>query len=161
MPHSRRLVGTLGALLLAGSGVAAAQAASNRPATVTRAEFRQLRWLEGAWRSTREGQRPTFERYSVMNDSTYVIQYLADSSLTSTRGTAMLRLRKGRLYQVSGQARWIATTVRADRISFVPDEIARTRITYRRESSARWIRTTTVDEPTGPREEVSHLERIP
>jgi hypothetical protein len=114
MPHSRRRIGALGALLLAGSGVAGAQAASGRPATVTRTEFRQLRWLEGAWRSTREGQRPTFERYSVMNDSTYVIQYLADSSLTSTRGTALLRLRKGRLYQVSGQSRWIATTVRAN-----------------------------------------------
>jgi hypothetical protein len=73
----------------------------------------------------------------------------------------MLELRKGRLYQVAGQARWIATVVRPDRISFVPDEIARTRITYRQESTKRWIRTTTVDEAAGPREEVSHLERIP
>lgn len=160
MLHSRRRIGALAALLLSGTGVAGAQGA-DRPATVTRAAFRQLRWLEGAWRSTREGQPATFERYSVVNDSTYVIQYLSDSSLTSTRGTAMLRLRGGRLYQVSGQSRWIATTVHTDRISFVPDEVARTRITYRRESASRWIRTTIVDAPAGPREEVSHLQRIP
>ena len=160
MRRSRRRIGALGALLLGGSGVAGAQAASTRPAAVTRAEFRQLRWLEGAWRSTREGQPATFERYSVLNDSTFVIQYLADSNFTSTRGSAMIQLRKGRLYQVAGQSRWIATTVRVDRVSFEPDEIARTRITLRRESTNRWIKTTTVDGPAGPREEVAHLERI-
>lgn len=150
------LVSGMAAALIAPA--AGAQAA--RPAAVSRAEFARLRWLEGSWRTTRDGQRPTFERYGVMNDSTYLIQYLSDSSLTSTRGTAMLQLRKGRLYQMSGQSRWIATEVRPDRIVFVPDEIARTRITYRRESAGRWIRTTSWDDPSGAHEEVSHLERI-
>jgi hypothetical protein len=145
-------------LLLAGL---AAAAPAQQPAAVTRAEFARLRWLEGSWRATREGQRPTFERYSHMNDSTFLIQFMSDSTLTSTRGSAMLELRRGRLYQVSGQSRWIATVVRPDRISFVPEEIARTRITYRQESTKRWIRTTTVADAAGPREEVSHLERIP
>jgi hypothetical protein len=70
----------------------AAPASTVTPKTVTTAELQKLKWIEGTWRGTGETQPPFFERYRFENDSTLVMEELADESLSKVNGTTRYEL---------------------------------------------------------------------
>lgn len=83
-------------------------------------DFQQLRWLEGRWMGTTDGESPFYEQYHFQNDSTLVVTYYADAGFTRRTGGAKVYLSVEHLYQTAGPARWAATRVTRSGIYFVP-----------------------------------------
>ena len=65
------------------------------PARVTPAEFRALHWIQGSWRGRMPDGRYFYERYTVADDSTIVVQMLADSTFVRVTGTDSIVHRAG------------------------------------------------------------------
>lgn len=110
-------------------------------AAVSREQFAQLRWLEGTWRGTGDGQAPFYERYDVVDDTTILMQSFSDSTLRTTTGESRIVLTGGQVLQreegsdrVSGAARIDATS-----IDFVPVKRGFTYSWRRGSTSDEWI----------------------
>lgn len=69
------------------------------PAVASADDFKNLHWLEGTWR----GEMPTggffFERYTLINDSTFAVEAFPDSSLNAPQPIGRVSLRGGVLYR--------------------------------------------------------------
>jgi hypothetical protein len=102
------------------------------PGHFTESDFQSLRWLEGEWRGT-GGQRPFFEGYESLNDSTIRIHYYADSTRTSERGAGSVYLSGGVIYHEADGGVWVAVQFDSTGIHFVPSEGA--------ENGFRWTQT--------------------
>jgi hypothetical protein len=143
--HGRGARGLRGALvvcaLLAASGRAAI-AQRGIPATAFGAsDLAKMRWIEGYWRGSATGERPFYERYQFVNDSTIEITYYADSAFSRTTGGGRVYVSVGRVYHTSGAARWGAAHVGADGIYFIPQQNASNTFTWTYRSPDEWIAT--------------------
>lgn len=125
------------------TAVAAAPAPTGEAALadVSREQFAQLRWIEGTWRGTGDGQAPFYERYDVVDDTTILMQSFSDSTLRTTTDESRIVLTGGRVLQreegsdrVSGAARIDATS-----IAFVPVNRGFTYSWRRGSTSDEWI----------------------
>src|SRR5437868_6762298 len=85
------------------------------------ADLARLRWLEGAWAGTSPGEKPIFETYKFLNDSTIEVTYYADAELTRATGGGKIYLNAGRIYRTSGPGRWAATALDEREAKFRPD----------------------------------------
>lgn len=99
------------------------------PGHYTLDDFQSLHWLEGDWEGT-GGQRPFFEGYESVNDSTIRIHYYADSTLSEDRGTGKMYLSEGVIYHTADGGTWVAAQFDSTGIYFAPQEGA--------ENSFRW-----------------------
>ncbi len=63
---------------------------------ITTADLQKLKWIEGTWRGTGEVQPPFFERYHFENDSTLVMEELADETLNQVTKTTRYELKENR-----------------------------------------------------------------
>jgi hypothetical protein len=99
------------------------------PGHYTLNDFQSLQWLEGDWEGS-GGQRPFFEGYESVNDSTIRIHYYADSTLSKDRGTGSVYLSKGVIFHTADDGTWVAARFDSTGIYFVPHENA--------ENSFRW-----------------------
>ena len=132
-------------------------ASSPVAASVSEKEFRALRWLEGNWRGAAAGEKPFYEGYRFVDDSTMVMTYYADSTFARPTGTATVELRNGGVYHRSGNALWVVTRHDESGLQFAPVERARNHFVWKRESPSAW--TATLTAPNRPAV-VYRLERI-
>jgi hypothetical protein len=112
-------------------------ATSQTPARITVADFRKLRWIEGSWRGSGDGQAPFYERYRFPDDSTLVVDAFPDSTLSTVGESTRFELRGGTLGNPGG-VRWVASRLDDRAVDFVPVAGARNTFTWRFESPDRW-----------------------
>ena len=136
----------------------AAPASTVTPKTVTTAELQKLRWIEGTWRGSGETQSPFFERYRFENDSTLVMEELADESLSKVNSTTRYELKDGRF----GTDRAVATALDDTSVTFSPLIADRNSFTWQSESKDTWkaILTSPATAKAPAKETIYKLERI-
>jgi hypothetical protein len=136
----------------------AAPASTVTPKTVTTAELQKLKWIEGTWRGTGETQPPFFERYRFENDSTLVMEELADESLSKVNGTTRYELKDGRF----GTDRAVATALDDTSVTFSPLISGRNSFRWQSESKDTWkaILTLPATAKAPAKETIYKLERI-
>lgn len=117
--------------------VCRAQKTDTSPSHHTRAEFQSLQWLEGNWRGS-GGQRPFFERYEMLNDTTIQIHYYTDSTRTEERGTGSVYLSEGMIYHTADGATWVAVQLDDTGIYFSPHQGAHNSFRWTRISATTW-----------------------
>lgn len=100
-------------------------------------DLRRLRWIEGSWRGSGDGQAPFYERYRFADDSTLVVDSFADSTLATVSESTRFELRGGRLGN-PGAARWVASRLDGRAVDFVPVAGARNTFTWRYDSPDQW-----------------------
>jgi len=137
--------------------VCSAQETDIGPSHHSRAEFQSLQWLEGDWRGT-GGQRPFFERYEILNDTTIQIHYYADSTRTEEQGSGSVYLSEGVIYHTADGATWVAVQFDDTGIYFSPHEGAQNSFRWTRISSTAWEAVLQFE---GGRETRYELTRIP
>lgn len=69
------------------------------PARASAADFLGLRWLEGTWRGRMQDGRHFYERYTLVNDSTFAVEAFADSTLGAPRDGGRVSLRGHAVYR--------------------------------------------------------------
>ena len=158
----------IGLLTLTGA-VACNKAASNSnnqsatvaptptPKTITTADLRKLKWIEGTWRGTGETQPPFFERYRFENDSTLVMEELADESL-KINSTTRYELKNGQF----GTDRAVATGLDDTSVTFSPLIPGRNSFRWQSESKDVWkaILTLPATAKAPAKETIYILERV-
>jgi hypothetical protein len=93
------------------------------------AELAKLRWIEGSWRGTGDVETPFYERYHFENDSTLVVDSFDDEKFSKISETSRFELKDGLFGNVGDGARWAATAIDDNSISFEP--IAKAKNSFR------------------------------
>jgi hypothetical protein len=104
-------------------------------------DFAKLRWLEGNWAGTAQGEPDVFGRYHFTSDSTIDITYYRDRAMTQASANGRVYLTMGRVYHTLGPGRWGATHVGADGAYFVPQVNAHNTFDWSYESPDSWSAT--------------------
>ena len=128
------------------------------PQNITTSDLKKLRWIEGTWRGTGETQPPFFERYRFENDSTLVMEELADESLSKVNSTTRYELKDGRF----GTDRAVATALHDTSVTFSPLISGRNSFKWQSESKDTWkaILTLPATAKAPAKETIYKLERI-
>ena len=128
------------------------------PKTITTADLQKLKWIEGTWRGTGEVQPPFFERYKFENDSTLVMEELADESLGKVNSTTRYELTDGRF----GTERAVATALDDTSVTFSALIPGRNSFRWQSESKDSWKAILTLPATgTAPaKETIYKLERV-
>lgn len=133
------------------------------PAKLTAEDLKKLRWIEGSWRGTGVNQPAFFERYHWENDTTLVVEGFDDEQLTKSNGITRFELKDGEFGGGSEGARYVATALDDNSITFAPVVKARNTFVWKRESKDSWtaiLKTlATPDKPA--KETIYNLERWP
>ena len=126
--------------------------------TITTTDLQKLKWIEGTWRGTGETQPPFFERYRFENDSTLVMEELADESLSKVNSTTLYELKDGRF----GTDRAVATALDETSVTFSPLDPRRNSFRWQSESKDSWKAILTLPATgTAPaKETIYKLERV-
>ena len=136
--------------------------ASPVPKQITPAELAKLRWIEGAWRGT-GGDVPTFyERYKFENDTTLLVETLADETLSKVSDQSRFELKDGHFsYSAEGSGS-VATSLDDTSITFEPTGKSRNSFRWQRESENSWkaiLKWT--DKNSAAKERIYSMERLP
>jgi hypothetical protein len=110
--------------------------------------LKQLPWLLGTFRGRGEGttvQEPFYERYSLADDSTLIVESFRDSTLTGAIDTSRYEARRDSLTN-PGARRYVATAITADSIAFAPLIGVNNGFTWRKGDDTSWVAVIT---PTG------------
>ena len=128
------------------------------PLNITTNDLKKLRWIEGTWRGTGEVQPPFFERYKFENDSTLVMEELADESLSKVNSTTRYELKDGRF----GTDRAVATALDETSVTFSPLIPGRNSFRWESESKDSWkaILTLPASGSKPAKETIYKLERL-
>ena len=124
----------------------------------TLADFRSLDWLQGDWRGA-GGQRPFFEGYELVNDSTIRVHYYADSTRSAVRGTGSVHYSAGVIYHEADGATWAAVRLDSTGIHFAPREGASNTFRWTRLSDTTWEAVLRFEDGSEARYEMSRIER--
>ena len=111
-----------------------ASSQSSKPKRVSPDELRKLRWIEGAWRGTGDGQAPFFERYHFENESTLVVETFVDQTLSKVTDVTRFELRDGQFGNWGEGDRWAVTQLGDVSVTFEPVFHAKNSFRWRRES---------------------------
>jgi hypothetical protein len=124
------------------STVATAQSQRILPkARFSLADLKKLRWIEGRWSGAAQGQKPFYEQYRFVNDSTLEISYFADSTFGQASGRGRVYLSVGRVFHVSGPSLWGASHIDESGAFFVPERNATNSVSWTFQSPDIWIAT--------------------
>jgi hypothetical protein len=138
-----------------------AQAA--KPKHISTGELAKLRWIEGTWRGTGDVEKPFYERYHFEDESTLVVEGLADETLSKVTDVTRFELKDGAFGNAGEGARWVATQLEDTAITFEPIARARNTFRWQRESKDVWKAIlnwpATGDKPA--RQRVYLMERLP
>ena len=143
------------ALVVAGLA-ACSRASSDRPAdsstgatpiadvpaaSAPRTALTAMPWLLGSFRGAgAEGtvQAPFYEKYSLIGDSTLVVEGFADSTWSGKPDSTRYQLR-GDSLAGAGSARYVASVVTPDSVVFSPRAGVRNGFTWRRGDDSSWV----------------------
>jgi hypothetical protein len=109
------------------------------PATITRAEFAQLKWIEGTWRGSGANQAPFYERYRFTNDTTLAVDAFTDSTMTRINETSYFVLANGKLTNTNPNLKWEATKLTDKSVTFTPVVGVRNTFVWDRQTADSWI----------------------
>jgi hypothetical protein len=144
----------------AASLLAACESQSSRTvaaASVSPAQFQQLRWLEGRWRGTGGGIDPFFEAYRWVDDSTIRKYDLADSTLAVVTDSGEIVLRGGTVRSQSPARAWVVEALDSSSVRFAPERNAVNAFEWRRTGAGEWTARLTWDSAGVPRERVYEM----
>lgn len=102
--------------------------------------LKRLPWLFGAFRGIgADGttQAPFYERYSLADDSTLIVESFTDSTLTGKIDTTRYEARRDSLSN-PGAARYLATAISSDSVTFGPWVGVKNGFTWRKGDAAGW-----------------------
>ncbi|MCA1557167.1 MAG: hypothetical protein LC731_01350 [Acidobacteria bacterium] len=109
-----------------------------KPKTIKTSELAKLRWIEGTWRGTGDVDKPFFERYYFENDSTLVVESYTDETLSKVSDVTKFELKDGQFGNGGEGARWAATELDDNAVTFSPIARARNTFRWQRESKDLW-----------------------
>lgn len=116
-----------------------------KPKRLSPGELAKLRWIEGTWRGTGDIEKPFYERYHFEDDSTLVVEGLADETLSKVTEVTRFELKDGAFGNAGEGARWVATQLEDKFVTFEP--IARARNTFRWQSESKDVWKAILDWP--------------
>lgn len=133
------------------------------PAKLTADDLKKLRWIEGTWRGTGVTQPAFFERYRWENDTTLAVDSFENEKLEKVTDTTRFELKDGEFGGGSEGARYVATALDDNAITFGPVVKARNSFVWKRESKDLWTAIIQPlprpDRPT--KETIYKMERLP
>lgn len=109
------------------------------PATVPRADFRHISYLQGRWRGVDASGKAFFESYIALDDTTMRSFTFSDSTFTSPSESGRIRWASGQVRIDGGEVRWVATLWTADSVRFEPELGASNSFTWIRRSPDAWL----------------------
>ena len=134
-----------------------------QPKRVSADDLKRLRWIEGAWRGTGDAEEPFFERYRFENETTLAVESFKDQTLSGADDVTRFELRDGVFGNGGEGARWVATGLDGDSVTFSPVAKARNTFRWQRESADVWKAVldypASADKPA--RRRVYRMERLP
>jgi hypothetical protein len=131
------------------------------PKLINAADLAKLRWIEGSWRGTGDGQSPFYERYKFENDSTLVVEGLADETLSKVNDVSRFELKNGHFGSGTADSGSVATALDDNSITFAPLGKGNF-FRFQRESDNSWKAILNWTDKTGaPKERIYHMERWP
>jgi hypothetical protein len=136
------------------SGIACARGGEERApaATVSSAEFQQLRWLEGNWRGSGGGFDQFYESYRWVDDSTIRKYDFPDSTLATPSDSSELTLRNGVVRNGSPARSWVLSSLDSARAVFVPERNANNGFEWIHTAPGSWTARLTWDSAGVPRD---------
>jgi esterase/lipase len=103
------------------------------------AEVQNLRWIEGDWRGTENGQNPFYERYRFAGDDRIEMQSFKNEAMTEAGSDkSSTFFKEGAIYHQAGRGVWVAERTSKNEISFAPKENARNSFVWKMESPDVW-----------------------
>jgi hypothetical protein len=108
------------------------------PAKLTAEDLKKLRWIEGTWRGTGVNQPAFFERYRWENDTTLAVDSFENEKLEKATDTTRFELKDGEFGGGSEGARYVATALDDNVITFAPVVKARNWFVWKRETKDTW-----------------------
>jgi hypothetical protein len=133
------------------NGATSPAAASPTPSTAvpskkfTPADLAKLKWIEGDWKGTGDGQEAFFERYRFENESTLAVESFDDPEMTKKSDVTRYVLQNGEFRTEREGPGYSAAEIINDSASFVPFGGARNTFKFQRISENSW--TATLDWP--------------
>jgi hypothetical protein len=135
---------------------------SPQPKTISAADLKRLRWIEGSWRGTGDIDKPFYERYKFENDTTLIVESFADEKFDKVTDVSRFELKDGHFGSQSEGAGSVATALDDNSITFAPLGKARNSFRWQRESDNVWKAVLNWREADGtPKERVYRMERWP
>ncbi len=133
------------------------------PAKLTAEDLRKLRWIEGTWRGTGVNQAAFFERYRWENDTTLAVDSFENEKLEKVTDTTRFELKDGEFGGGSEGARYVATSLDDNAITFAPVVKARNWFVWKRESKDSWTAIIKpLATPEKPAKDILYnMERLP
>jgi hypothetical protein len=136
--------------------------ASRVPKQITPAELSKLRWIEGTWRGTGGEVPPFHERYKFENESTLLVETLADETGSKVTDESRFRLEDGNFGSFTPDSGSVATALDDNSISFAPLGKGDFFFRFQRESDNSWKAILNWTDKNGaPKERVYLMERLP
>lgn len=138
LPLAALLLATLPACKPAERGGTEAVAAPT-PATVARADFAHIAYLQGRWRGVDASGKAFFESYIALDDTTMRSFTFSDSTFAAPSESGRIRWASGQVRIDGGELRWVATLWSADSVRFEPELGASNSFTWIRRSPDAWL----------------------
>ena len=126
------------------AGIPAATALAQNPrAGAARVQYgtpdlAKVKWLQGSWAGTADGESTIYQRFKFVDDSTVEINYYRDSAFGQENGSGRLYLSVGRIYHTFGSNRWVATRIGNEGLYLVPQSTARSNFAWTYVSPDAW-----------------------
>jgi hypothetical protein len=132
------------------------------PIEIKPADLGKLRWIEGAWRGTGGDVPPFYERYKFENDSTLVVETLADETLSKVSDVSRFELKDGHFGYSGENSGSVATALDDHSITFAPYGKAQNSFRWQRESDNSWKAILNWTDKTGAaKERIYNMQRWP
>jgi hypothetical protein len=134
---------------------------SPSPKLITTADLVKLRWIEGSWRGTGDEQPPFYERYKFENDSTLVVETLADDTMSKVTEVDRFELKDGHFGKNANDSGSVAIALDEESITFAPLGKARNFFRFQRESANSWRAILNWTDKDGKaKERIYHMARL-
>ena len=132
------------------------------PKQITPADLAKLHWIGGTWRGTGGGVPPFYERYKFANDSTLIVETLADETLSKVDDVSRFELKDGLFGHSSVDSGSVATALDDSSITFESYGMAQNSFRWQRESGNSWKAILNWNDKNGaPKERIYRMERWP
>lgn len=129
----------------------------------TTADLEKLKWIEGTWRGTGGAEGPFYERYRFVNETTLAVDSFPDERVEKVEDTTLFELKDGQFSNGGDGARWTASSIDYQAITFEPLDKAKNSIRWQREDDRSWttiLKWPPVDGKPG-RQRIYKMERWP
>lgn len=123
--------------------------AQQSPPKVTVAQWKQLRWFQGAWRGSGGSYAAFYEEYRALDDSTIQMRAFSDSGFRKATDSSRIELRGGMVSKRGDRSRYQAAVVTPDRITFLPVGATTGGFTFSRVTADQWTATLHPAKPGG------------